>query len=287
MERRSRITMNSSTGSHAKPCGFARTVEFRKWGLVRTLTVSVSLWLAAVACGTELPGQLLGGQGDRVDLLPVPSHQRFAEDAARPSSGPPHRSISTPASVLTTSRRPGAEEIQPEIAEEIPLGTAVELDVSPFLIDFRQRPITDVKTNIQPRSPNVPDNVSETRLDELGDISYDSVLVRRWMGLRYCWDAPVLYHNPLYFEEVNLERYGYGPRGLRIAQPVISGAHFFATVPTLPYQMATHRPRQPVYTLGHYRPGSPAPYRTHYPPFSVPGSLAEAAVIVGLVALIP
>ena len=180
-----------------------------------------------------------------------------------------------------------AEEIPSGMAEEIPSGMAAEGDDSPFLIDFRRRQITEVKTSIQPRSPNVPDNVAETRLDELGDISYDSVLVRRWMGLRYCWDAPALYHNPLYFEEVNLERHGYGPRGFRVVQPVISGAHFFATVPTLPYQMATNPPRQPVYTLGHYRPGSPVPYRTQYPPFSIPGSLAEAAVIIGLIALIP
>jgi hypothetical protein len=282
MERGSPVTMNPSTGCQAEPCDFPPTAEVpQRWSMfVLAMWVAMlTLWPAAAACGTEQPGQLLAGQGDPIDLLPIQSHRASDEEAGRSSAGPPRGSLSKPVSVLSTSLR--------SAAEEIPLGMAAEGDNSPFLIDFRQRPITDVTTSILPRSPYVPDSVAETRLNELGAISYDSVLVRRWMGLRFCWDAPALHHNPLYFEEVNLERYGYGPRGFRVIQPVISGAHFFATVPTLPYQMATHPPRQPVYALGHYRPGSPAPYRTQFPPLSIPGSLTEAAVIVGLIALIP
>jgi hypothetical protein len=155
------------------------------------------------------------------------------------------------------------------------------------MIDFSQRPITEVTTNAQPRSPILPQNTAPAKLDELASVSYDSVLVRRWMGLRYCWDAPVLAYHPLYFEEVNLERYGYGPRYLRVIQPVLSGAHFFACVPALPYKLAADPPYRDVYALGHYRPGSPAPYRVQYPPLSLPGSAAELGVILGLVALIP
>ncbi|MCL4204734.1 MAG: hypothetical protein KJ000_19825 [Pirellulaceae bacterium] len=234
------------------------------------------MWLASLVVATSLPAQPPGtlpvGQGDRFDR-PLSGWPGEATEASRPSSvGSSRYFVSEPVSVLSNTRSPS--DAAPE-------------QQSPFLIDFRQRPITQVTTNILPRSPNVPSDVAQARLQELGDISYESVLMRHWMGTRYCWDAPVLHNQPLYFEEVNLERYGYGPRYLRAVQPVLSGAHFFATVPTLPYQMAMGPPHRSEYALGHYRPGSPAPYRIQYPPLSIPGSLAEAGVIVGLIALIP
>jgi hypothetical protein len=103
----------------------------------------------------------------------------------------------------------------------------------------------------------------------------------------YMWDAPATCNNPLYFEEVNLERHGYSPRYLRVFQPVVSGAEFFATVPTLPYQMTATPPWERVYTLGEYRPGSCVPYQINYPPWSTAGGLAEAGTAVGLIFLIP
>ncbi len=92
-------------------------------------------------------------------------------------------------------------------------------------------------------------------------------------------------HRPLYFEEVNAERYGYTP-GYCI-QPLVSAGHFFATIPTLPYQMFAQPPCECIYTLGHYRPGSCAGYRPSRWPMHLGAGIAEAAVIVALVALIP
>lgn len=182
---------------------------------------------------------------------------------------------------------PGRQDL--ESADSEP-GFPTVLDeerMSPFAIDFRERSITEVTTKIQPPSPHVPPDVARGKLDLLADVSYEAVLQREWVGLRYCWDAPVFAHQPLYFEEVNLERYGYGPRHLRVVQPVLSGAHFFATVPVLPYHLGATPVRQSVYALGHYRPGSPAPYRFHYPPLSIRGGLAQAGVMIGLIGVIP
>ncbi len=177
------------------------------------------------------------------------------------------------------------------------LGVATKLDAeaaaspsetpSPLTIDFDERPITSLTTSIAHRPGDMPENVAPAKLSELGQISYESVTVRDWKGLRYCWDAPMLRYHPLYFEEVNLERYGYGPKYVRAFQPVLSGAKFFTTVPALPYLMAAEPPCECVYTLGHYRPGSPAPYRIQYPPFSVRGGLAEAGVATALILAIP
>jgi len=158
---------------------------------------------------------------------------------------------------------------------------------SPLTLDFEDRPITSLTTSIANPPGDVPESVAPAKLAELGQVSYESVAVRDWTGLRYCWDAPAVGYRPLYFEEVNLERYGYGPKYLRAFQPVLSGAQFFATVPALPYLMAAEPPCQRVYALGHYRPGSPAPYRIQYPPLSLRGGVAEAGVATALIFAIP
>ena len=77
---------------------------------------------------------------------------------------------------------------------------------------------------------------------------------RSWCETTVLWKASALCHKPLYFEDVQLERYGHewGP----FLQPVVSGVHFFGTLPVLPYKMGLQTPNECVYALGYYRPGS-------------------------------
>ncbi len=109
--------------------------------------------------------------------------------------------------------------------------------------------------------------------------------VRGWATTTYTWKASGLCHKPLYFEQVHLERYGHswGP----YLQPIISGGHFFLTVPVLPYKMGLTPPEECMYTLGYYRPGSCAPYMLDPLPLSVRAGLAEAGFWVGGVAVVP
>ncbi|QEG41663.1 hypothetical protein UC8_36890 [Roseimaritima ulvae] len=108
---------------------------------------------------------------------------------------------------------------------------------------------------------------------------------RNWTPSQVAWKASGLCHKPLYFEEVNLERYGHtaGP----VAQPVLSTAHFFVNIAVLPYKMGIHPPTECQYTLGYYRPGSCAPWVVPPVPISLRGAIAEAAVVGGFVGLIP
>ena len=76
---------------------------------------------------------------------------------------------------------------------------------------------------------------------------------RTWSQITYTWKASNLCHKPLYFEQVALERHGRS-FGFYM-QPILSGAHFFGTLPILPYKMGLKTPNECVYTLGHYRPG--------------------------------
>jgi len=116
----------------------------------------------------------------------------------------------------------------------------------------------------------------------LGD---DAFAPRAWTPTCYTWKASGLCHKPLYFEDVHLERYGHswGP----YLQPVISGAHFFVTIPAVPYKMGLTPPAECMYTLGYYRPGSCAPYMLDPLPLSIRAALFEAGAWVGMVAAIP
>jgi hypothetical protein len=108
---------------------------------------------------------------------------------------------------------------------------------------------------------------------------------RFWGSTVYAWDATCLCHRPLYFEETNLERYGYGC--CETLQPAASAAHFFGTIPLLPYCMAVDCPAECVYTLGQYRPGSCVPKRYVWPPCSPRAILAEGGVWTAMIFLIP
>lgn len=108
---------------------------------------------------------------------------------------------------------------------------------------------------------------------------------RSWCEITYMWKASGLCHKPLYFEEVQLERYGHswGP----IVQPILSGAHFFGTLPVLPYKMGLKTPNECVYTLGYYRPGDCAPYLIDPIPFTCRAALFQAGGVVGAAAILP
>ena len=108
---------------------------------------------------------------------------------------------------------------------------------------------------------------------------------RRFATTTFTWMAAGHCHKPLYFEHWNLERYGhsYGP----LADPWISAAHFFVTLPVLPYKMGVELPWECVYPLGYYRPGNCAPWTVPAVPISPRGFAVEAATITGLVFLLP
>jgi len=111
------------------------------------------------------------------------------------------------------------------------------------------------------------------------------VAQRQWIPSAYLWTASALCHKPLYFEEVQLERYGHtaGP----IRGPFISGAHFFLNIAALPYKMAINPPHECQYALGYYRPGSCAPWMIPPIPLSLRGAAAETGAVLGGVFLIP
>jgi hypothetical protein len=108
---------------------------------------------------------------------------------------------------------------------------------------------------------------------------------RNFIDLEYCWDAPNLFHNPLYFEDVPLERYGH--TYCEPLQSVASVTKFGVQFIGIPYQMAlapVHKCESP---LGYYRPGDPAPYKCYQIPFNASAALKAAYVYTGLSFITP
>ncbi len=111
-------------------------------------------------------------------------------------------------------------------------------------------------------------------------IGYQEYVARAWVPQTMTWKASGLCHKPLYFEDVQLERYGHsrGP----FLQPLHSTVHFFASVFVWPYQTAIHPPSECQFALGYYRPGDCAPWLRDPLPISLRGAVRQAVVITGL-----
>jgi hypothetical protein len=113
----------------------------------------------------------------------------------------------------------------------------------------------------------------------------ESATLRDWNGQLTTWAAPNFYNHPLYFEQVNLERYQTNLPPCAI--PLVSYAHFLGSVPLLPYQAGYKHPGERSYTLGHWRPGDPVPNQVHWTPLTKRGLLYQGAATSGAVFLLP
>ena len=213
-----------------------------------------------------------------------PKSPERAQSRSQPATGPkpdedkeieeptPTPRINTPGS--KTGATPPVKKGQiPSLDEALATARGIE-DECPSVTDLK--PISEITNDISAEEGDFP------RICSLGDATYES---RAWAPVTFSWTASGLCHKPLYFEETHLERYGHscGP----YVQPVVSGAHFFLTVPALPYLMGLTPPYECMYTLGYYRPGSCAPYMLDPLPISVRAALLEAGVWTGMVYLIP
>jgi hypothetical protein len=196
----------------------------------------------------------------------------------------PNRSISpTSASPLVT--------VAAEIVPRIPAVLAADSELQDMTIDSQVESNDDglstirgLSVDIRPAAGDLPDSPAAARFAELGEVRHGWGTSRPWPSSCYGWEAPAVCYRPLYFEQVNLERHGYS---CGAAQPLVSAAHFFGTIPALPYLIAAQPCGECVYTLGHYRPGSCAPFQLYRPPLSLRGAAAEAGVVTGLIFAVP
>jgi hypothetical protein len=135
--------------------------------------------------------------------------------------------------------------------------------------------ISEITYNITPETGSVPPECP------LGGGTFQK---RCFVPTTFTWKASCLCHKPLYFEDEDLDRYGHT---WGLFQPVLSSAHFFASVGMLPYNMGLQPPSECIYSLGYYRPGSCAPYKIDPMPFTLRAAAAEASVATGIYYFLP
>ncbi len=108
---------------------------------------------------------------------------------------------------------------------------------------------------------------------------------RNFIDIEYCWDAPNLFRNPLYFEDVALERYGH--TYCEPIQSIASASKFGLQLVGLPYQMALAPVHKRETSLGYYRPGDPAPHKCYQIPLNAEAAFKAAYVYTGMSFIVP
>jgi hypothetical protein len=170
--------------------------------------------------------------------------------------------------------KPEKNGTKPSLEQEFALRQHDTKEICPSPKDLKK--ISELTTNITPPEGDIPHDCP------LDGATFQP---RAFAPITYAWTASAVCHKPLYFEDVQLERYGHmaGPW----VQPFASAANFFLTVPILPYKWGLEPWNECIYPLGFYRPGDCAPYMFDPIPLSVRGALFEGCAWVGGVAAIP
>ena len=133
---------------------------------------------------------------------------------------------------------------RPQATQELP--TLADVDV--------RQPIMELEFGIN----NEPGTVPEDESDEFTGVDPSSNHPGLFQDRIAMWRAPDIRYQPLYFNDVNLERYGYRCGG-DFFQPFASGIHFGLSTVMLVPNMCCQHPGSCDYPLGFCQPGSCAP----------------------------
>ena len=200
--------------------------------------------------------------------------------------------------VNRSAQNPGQPIPEPEPAPAVapqpvitrPSGLQKVTQILPY-IDYEPDPEiakTDPCRNRCPRPDGAPCQPTDGRTPECPKeitLSDGVFQPRTYNPTLFAWEASNLYHNPLYFEDPQLERYGH--TWPFFIQPVASVARFTVQAVGLPYQMTIDPSCCRVYPLGYYRPGEYSPKQIHQIPWNTHAALVEAGAVTGVYFLFP
>jgi hypothetical protein len=209
--------------------------------------------------------------------LPTPPRANAADRTERP----------TPA-----QRQPAGPDIPPQIAQpkeidpdslpslERQLEGQGRLKAEKCLTPHDLKSIREISADIAVRPGDLTGDRQLPPECPFGDSTFQP---RHWHKITFSWTAAATSHNPLYFEDEQMERYGncFGP----VTQTTVSAVRFFSTAPLVPYFMGVYPANETIYDLGQYRPGSCAPFYLDPLPLSVRGALYEGTFLGFLPAL--
>ncbi len=144
---------------------------------------------------------------------------------------------------------------------------------------------TDPYRNVFPRPDGVAASEQGKQFPEVVDLGNELYQHRNLAHVDFQWVASDFWHYPLYFEDVQLERYGHTYN--EFLQPFVSFGKFGVQFFGLPYQMSLHPICQEEYVLGWYRPGECAPYKFYQIPLNADAAIRTGAFYTGMVFAFP
>ncbi len=143
-----------------------------------------------------------------------------------------------------------AERSPSDIPKQSQDETEYELNVQ----DYVDQPIMNIDLSLRNRSAEKPVDLSTMLFEKFPSSNYPNSFQDRLA----MWRAADIRYQPLYFEDVRLERYGQtcGP----VRQPLVSALNYGTSFVMLPYNLWFEKPGKCVYPLGYCQPGSLAPF---------------------------
>lgn len=147
------------------------------------------------------------------------------------------------------------------------------------------KPLDEIDVFPQPSDGPLPADCSANLFVPAGTPGAEATLAGRWQPTAFYWLPSEVAFQPLYFDDVPLERYGQSV--CPVIQPVLSGVHFFGMFPIMPYKIGVDRTHDCISSLGYYRPGSAAPCVRQRLPWETDAALIESGAWVGLIFLLP
>ncbi len=261
----------------------------------RTLALCLAMGLTA-SVASKLDAQSTDAQSPGASGPYEPRFVQVAGEPTLPTSSAPARSL--PFRTTSQLQEPASLETNPTVEpKRLPQAPNSDVSANDKSSPKRQqnylppqRPIGQVNIDVRPKpkgeSNVVPDDLAQGALGEVpvvlaassDEMLDDSLFVRRRNR------DELFAYQPLYFEEVNLERYG---RSCGPLQPAISGVRFFGTVASMPYAMAVHHPNQAYTFRWPYEAGWGAPKVKELGPLKAKPALVQAGVVTGLFFVVP
>jgi len=118
------------------------------------------------------------------------------------------------------------------------------------------RPLKLVPASIRTKPGDEPADYAFAHFSGMPPTVHPLGMTRGWSPISYGWDSPALYYQPVYFEEINEERYGIH---CGLLTPIASFGRFFGRFPLLPYMLITQPFCEVRYTMGFERPNNCVP----------------------------
>lgn len=259
--------------------------------------LALGLTLLAGACGMEPvsaadPGGFLSNPLKK--LLNRDPEKRANELMQSQLQAEQQRRSSLPPRVMPVQSSGLAPEFPDSSSPITPVGgVSAEADLIEASYDNTTSDPRNLKkiTAILPYADYQPELQVETTIDpelqapEEVALGTDPIQPRQMEAVLYQWQASNLHHNPLYFEDPSLERYGHTYHPL--VQPLASVGRMGIQTIGLPYQMTIDPVWKKRYTLGWYRAGDCAPKVFPTIPWNTKAAINQAAVVTGMFYVLP